>query len=125
VVHTIEINKEDWPEFFQTLNRRAADLPIRLEVEHRDLGDQEMGHLLPLREIFMEEKGSEKGELLITVEGAHGDLTHRINKPVRIYATHNEAAELEVVAIEEGDESRTLIRFEHLPEIPAETNAVF
>src|SRR5689334_12153851 len=100
MAHTVEIPKDQWPEFFRALNQRNANRPVRLEVEHRDLGDQEMGHLLPLREISPERKGSDRGELLITVASGDGDLSHHIEKPVRVYAVQNEAAEVEVVSIE-------------------------
>ncbi|MBS1151020.1 MAG: hypothetical protein H6Q89_2718 [Myxococcaceae bacterium] len=122
-MHTIEIKKTDWPEFFRTLNRRAADQPVRLEVERRDLGDQQLVRLLPLREIDFETKGSDKGDLLITVAAEQGELTHRVQRPQRIYALLNDSAELAVVAIDEPDQGRTLVYFEHLLEIPAETYA--
>ena len=44
----LEIPKERWSSFLQTINRLAGGRPVRLEVARRELGDQEMAELLPL-----------------------------------------------------------------------------
>jgi|GEM_PF-385671 len=117
---TLEIPKENWMSFLEMLNRHAADRPLRLEVVNRELGDQEMGDYLPFRGINFEAKGSDRGDLLIITGSDRGELTHRIARPTRIYILHNEAAELELVTIEEADNGKTLMYFEHLPALPEE-----
>jgi hypothetical protein len=118
---TVEIDPADWQAFFQMLNSRARDRPVRLEVEGRELGDQEMGQLLPFHEMDIDPRGSERGKVQITVGSDHGELTHRIDRPLKIYAIHNDTTELEVVEIEDADQGKTLIYFQQLPEITDQT----
>jgi hypothetical protein len=120
MIETFEIPKERWAGFVELINRRARDRPVRVEVEGRDLGDQEMGQLLPLVGLALETKGSERGDLLISVESKRGEiLTHHINQPLHLYLTHNEAAEVEHLAVEEASGAKTLLHFQHLPMIKA------
>src|SRR5437868_13388304 len=102
-IRTIEIPKERWPAFLALLNPMAGGRPVRLEVAQRQLGDQEMGDLLPLRDIDLEVKGSERGRMVITVGSERGELTHLITKPLRMAMELNEATEPQWLAIEEPD----------------------
>ena len=119
---TIEIPKENWMSFLQLLNRHAIDRPLRLEVVNRELGDQEMGDYLPFRGMSFETKGSDRGDLLIITAADQGELTHRIAVPTHIYILYNEAAELELLTVEDADNGKTLMYFEHLPALPEEAH---
>lgn len=116
----IPILKEKWPDFLQMLASELLDHPIRVEVENGELGDQEMGDLLPMRDLEFEKKGSERGNIELTVGSERGDLRHRIEHPSRIYVRLNGAGEVECIAIEGQGGDKTLIYFEHLPALPAE-----
>ena len=72
MIDSLEIPKQNWANFLQLLNRQALDRSVRLEVINRELGDQEMATMLPLREIDFETKGSARGALLVTV-GSDGE----------------------------------------------------
>jgi hypothetical protein len=120
MIRTLEIPKENWLGFLENVNRRALGRSIRLEAIGRDLGDQEMGNLLPLRGIAFETKGSARGALFIMAGTDEEELSHQIATPTRIYLGHNEAAEMEWLAVEEADGARTLIYFEELLALPEE-----
>jgi hypothetical protein len=120
MIHELEIPKPNWTNFLNTLNRQAADRPVRLEVIERELGDQEMADLQPLREIDFETKGSARGALLITVGSDRGELTHRIDRPTRFYIAHTQTGETESLAIQDESGGETVVYFENLPALPKE-----
>jgi len=121
-IHSIEVPKQSWASFLQVLNRLAQDRPVRLEVINRELGDQEMASKLPLVAIDFETKGSERGDVLVTVMSDDGPLTHRIEKPTQFYIAHNETGELlQTLAVLEAAGGETIIYFEELPALPEQT----
>lgn len=115
MTRTVEIPQERWPAFLEMLNRLADGRPVRLEVARRDLGDQEMGNLLPLIDLDFETKGSERGDLVIAVGGDRGELTHVIEKPTRMALGLSDANAPQWLAIDEHGEGTTIIYFERLP----------
>jgi hypothetical protein len=118
MIHTLDVPRENWVNFTNILNRHALERPVRLEVVERELGDQEMGDLQPLRGLSFETKGSARGSLLVSVGTDEDELTHRIESPKRLYVGHNESGEMEFLAIDEEPSGTTFIYFEHLPALP-------
>src|SRR5262249_22433878 len=108
MTRTIEIPQQKWPSFLRMLNRLADGRPIRLEVARRDLGDQEMGGMLPLQDIDLETKGSERGKLSISVGSDRGELIHLIEQPTHIAMGLNEVGEPQWVAIDEPGSAVTI-----------------
>jgi hypothetical protein len=115
---TLEIPKERWGRFITLFNRIIADRPIRIEVIGRTIGDQEMANLLPFHGIDYDSKGSEAGTLDVNVGSDRGELSHRVVGPQKIYLLQGDAGEW--LDIEEAGGVRTLIHFEHVPELQAE-----
>ncbi|NTX05319.1 DUF5335 family protein [Myxococcus sp. CA051A] len=110
--HTREIPREGWADYLALLSTMEKEHPVRIEVEGMELGDQPLAEGLPLVEISLEEKGSDKGVVEIIVGGPGGEITHRIQKPERIYADESESGELECLDIESSeDNTKTLIYF--------------
>jgi hypothetical protein len=122
-MRTIEIPKATWVSFLTDLTRNALDRPVRLEVENIEIGDQEMGDKLPLREIELEMKGSNAGGLEITVGGRTDELSHRIERPTRLYAQINDSQQIECLSIEDADNGKTLLFFEELPSLSSDRGA--
>lgn len=123
-IHSIEVPKEGWVEFLKALNRLAQDRPVRLETINRELGDQELADKLPLIGIDFETKGSARGDLLVSVMSEDGPLDHRIEKPTQFYIAHDETGELlQTLAILDADGGKTIVYFEDLPALPAQTGA--
>jgi hypothetical protein len=120
MLQTLEIPRDRWMGFLHHFNRLLGERPIRIEVVGRAIGDQEMGDLLPFHGIDYDTKGSERGSITVHVGSERGELTHRIIGPTRIYVMQTGHGEVEWLAIEEQGEVgdvRTLIHFEHLPEL--------
>jgi hypothetical protein len=120
--HWLEIPKESWSNLLNIVNQHVLDHPVRLELMNQELGDQELGRLLPLREIDFEKKGSAQGALLISVGTDREELMHRIDRPTHFYVGHDEAGLVQYLAIEDEGGGKTLIYLEELPQIPAEFN---
>ena len=119
----IEIGQERWPSYLKMLERMVDGRLVRLEVARRELGDQEMGRRLPLVDFDLEEKGSERGRILITVGSERGELTHIIEAPTHLAVGVNDANEPQWLAIDEHGEATTIVHFEQLPALEAEYGA--
>jgi Family of unknown function (DUF5335) len=118
MIHTLDVPRENWVNFTNILNRHALERPVRLEVVERELGDQELEDLQPLRGLSFETKGSARGSFLISAGTDEHEFTHRIERPKRLYLGHNESAEMEFLAIDEEPSGTTFIYFEHLAALP-------
>ena len=120
MIRTVEIPRERWLEFLQMIHRMALGRPVRLEVARRELGDQEMSDKLPLLGLDLELKGSGRGELIVAVGSDRGELTHVIERPMRIAVGLNEGDEPQWIAVDERDEAVTIIHFERLSAVEPE-----
>ncbi|HVP62912.1 MAG TPA: DUF5335 family protein [Myxococcaceae bacterium] len=110
---TIEIPRERWAKYLDDLSNREQDHPVRIEVEGQELGDQALSTKLPLMGISLEEKGSEKDAIEITVadRGKGQTLTHLIERPEHVYV-EQEGDRVRCVDIENRAHVKTLIFFE-------------
>ena len=109
---TIEIPRRTWAVYFENLSKRALSTPIRLEVENRDIGDQEMTRRLPLVGIDLEVKGSEAGDIEITVGDERQEFMHHIDNPTRVYLKVDDDGNIDCMEIEDQDNGKTLVFFE-------------
>ncbi|WNG55184.1 hypothetical protein F0U59_10640 [Archangium gephyra] len=109
---TIEIPRETWAVYFDNLSKRALNEPVRIEVENRDIGDQEMTRKLPLVGIDLETKGSEAGAIEVSVGDERRELMHRIDNAVRVYLKIDDDGNIDCLAIEDQDDGKTLLFFE-------------
>lgn len=119
--HTIEIPRENWAVYFERLGQQAQTYPVRIEVENRDIGDQEMARRLPLVGIDLETKGSEVGDLEVTVGDVDENFMHHIDAPTRVFLKVEDGGNIDCIEIEDADEGKTLIFFERHPGLPATT----
>ncbi len=110
--HTREIPREGWADYLALLSSLERDHWVRIETASPELGDQPLASRLPLIEIALEEKGSDKGAVEIIVGRPGDEITHRITAPDHIYADESESGELECLDIEGADHVKTLIFFE-------------
>jgi hypothetical protein len=109
---TIEIPRQHWVVYFDSLSKRAVGRPIRIEVENRDLGDQELTRSLPLVGIDLEVKGSEAGDLEVTVGETGRELMHHIDGPRRVYLKVEDSGNIDCLAIQDAENGMTLLFFE-------------
>jgi hypothetical protein len=119
--HTIEIPRENWAVYFERLGQQAQTYPVRIEVENRDIGDQEMARRLPLVGIDLETKGSEVGDLEVTVGDVDENFIHHIDSPTRVFLKIEDGGNIDCIEVEDGAEGKTLIFFERYPGLPATT----
>jgi hypothetical protein len=110
--HTREIPREGWADYLALLSSLERDHWVRIELAGPDFGDQPLASRLPLVEIALEEKGSDRGTVEIIVGRPGDEITHRITAPDHIYADESESGELECLDIEGSDHIKTLIFFE-------------
>lgn len=110
--HTREIPREGWADYLALLSSLERDHWVRIETASPDMGEQPLASRLPLVEIALEEKGSDKGTVEIIVGRPGDEITHRITAPDHIYADESESGELECLDIEGADHVKTLIFFE-------------
>lgn len=119
MARTIEIPREGWAGYLERLSRRGQTHPIRIEVQNRDIGDQEMVRKLPLVGIELETKGSDQGEIEVTVGDSRGQFTHNIDEPARMHLKVDDAGNMECLEIEDQGGGKTLVFFERHPGLPA------
>lgn len=112
-MQTREIPREQWPKFLDSLSKKEADHPVRIEVEGGDAGgSQHVGESLKLIRIGVETKGSESGSLEVAVESSEGLLEHKIDRPQHLYVEEDDSGELACIDIEDAENVKTLIQFE-------------
>ncbi len=119
MAHTIEIPKGNWAVYFDRLGREARSYPVRIEVENRDIGDQQMARKLPLVGIDLETKGSEVGDIEVTVGDAGDNFMHHIDEPTRVFLKTDDGGNIDCIEIEDRSNGKTLIFFERYPGLPA------
>ncbi len=109
-----EVPRQLWTPMLDALVRRAEGSAVRLEIETAEVGDQEIGALLPLRGIDVETKGSDRGGLWITVGRDREELRHLIQDPVRLFLGQGGSGEIAWIAIEDGHGGKTFVHFKEL-----------
>ena len=119
----IEIKQDQWKTFLDEFSKRNEHRPAKIEVIGEEIGAQEAGRHLPLVGISFEEKGSEKGDVVVTFAGrTTADtryISHRIDKVTKIVPFADEESDEEkALEIEGGDGTKTILAFEELPELP-------
>ena len=122
--NTHEIPRERWADYLSALSNREKDHPVRIRVEGREIGDQALAEGLPLVGISVEEKGSEKDAIEVTVGNkgrGEANMTHMIHAPERIYIEERSNGQVACLDIEDGAQVKTLIFFDSFEELPAGT----
>lgn len=110
-IMNFEIQKDKWSKFFDSLSKRRFEWKTEVEVLNSRIGDQTLSISLPLNGVTVENIGEG-----VTIDISVGDptgshQTHNIKDPTRIAFLLAEASRGDVVAIEEADGTKTLIRF--------------
>ncbi|MDB4968900.1 MAG: hypothetical protein JWN44_4589 [Myxococcales bacterium] len=120
MTRTFDIPEVRWGSFLRMIIRGSLGRPTRIELVNRALGDQEMGDRLPLRLLELEEKGSERGHLLVSVGDDEDEVTHLIEMPTRMAIGLNDVGELLWLAVDAGEVGTTIVHFESFPALEAE-----
>jgi hypothetical protein len=106
-----EINKDDWAAFLESLSKRRFEWMTKVEILKSEMGDQVLTEGLPLNGITMETRD---GRITIDIsvgESTDHHQTHNIVNPVRVAFLAADNHHGDVIDIEEGDGTKTLITF--------------
>ena len=107
----IEIKKEQWEDFFDKLSKRRGEWMTEIEVLDPAMGDQILTRGLPLNGITAENAGGKTTIDISVGESLSNHLTHNIIDPIRVSLLSAGPNTADIVAIEEKDGTKTLIRF--------------
>src|SRR5687768_9084676 len=80
----LEIKKENWVDFFDTLSKRRYEWKIKVEVLAGEMGDQVLTDGLPLNGITAETKDDRTTIDISVGQNTESHQTHNIKNPTRI-----------------------------------------
>jgi hypothetical protein len=116
---TLELERDDWRPFFDTLTKEFQGYDVSIEVLSQDYGDQVEAEKLPFTSIAYDDKDD---VVIIAVGGKDGrypvELRHMIEHPQRVLAdslTPEVPWAIEVVG---ADGSRTIVTLRLRPALP-------
>ncbi len=106
-----ELRREDWNKFFDTLSKRRFEWKTEIEVLSPTLGDQMLNISLPFNGITVEELDETTTVVISVGETTDQHQSHTIINPMRVAFLASKDDRGDVVAIEESDGTKTLVRF--------------
>jgi hypothetical protein len=118
---TIEIERDDWLQFFKSFTRRHEGWLVTLEYLHPNLGDQIEVEGLPLGGISLETTDRDRIEL--SLFGNQRDhLTHVIEGPRHVWLKTSDQGADEVLELE-SEQGVVLVRF-HSAMMPEQVDGI-
>lgn len=119
------IERDQWKSFLDEFSKRNHGRPTRLQVVG-ELGAQEEERFLPLGGVSLETKGSVAGSVEIILGGETASdqrrLEHEISNVERIAPLSGLTGVEDGLSFEDQHETKTLLLFETLPELPEKTS---
>jgi hypothetical protein len=110
-MYNVEIPRQEWSLYFQGLSQRALGHRVRVEVIGPDIGDQPLAQALPLQEIELETKGSDKGAISLIVGAEGQEVTHRVLDVEAVFLEVRDHGDLACLELQERG-GKTLVFFE-------------
>ena len=118
------IQRNQWTDFLNDFTKRNQFRATRLEIDG-ELGAEEEAEYLPLLGVSFDPKGTDAGSVGVILGGetASDDrhLEHVIMQVERIAPITGVQGVEDGLAFEDGSGNKTLLTFQELPEIPAQT----
>jgi hypothetical protein len=115
------IEREQRKSFIKDFNHRNEMRATRLEIVGGEIGAQEEEGLLPLTGISLENKGADAPRIEVTLGGESADeerhLTHTIPRVQSIMTKMGADLHEEAMLIEDQQGTKTILKFETLPEL--------
>ncbi|MEB3284130.1 MAG: DUF5335 family protein [Candidatus Sericytochromatia bacterium] len=109
---TYEIPKEHWQDFLCTVGNRRSQQPVSIQVTGENLGSQTLCEHLPLVGLSLEEKGSLRAGIEVTLEAGEGAFTHLVAEPTALFVQEDEGGRVHSLDIQDTAQIKTLIFFE-------------
>jgi len=106
----VEIKRQEWTDFFETLSKRRYEWKTKIEVLKTDIGDQVLTEGLPFNGITVERTVDRLSIEVSVGENTEAHQTHTVSNPLRIFL-RTEENRADVIDIEEEDGTKTLITF--------------
>jgi Family of unknown function (DUF5335) len=108
---TREIQREDWPDFFDGFSRRHAGWLVTIELLDKEIGDQIEVENKALKGIVAESRRDPKVIDIFVWNKPNEDSAHIIDKPTHVWVEENaEGAEAALEIVSE-DHGTTLLTF--------------
>ena len=119
-MQTKEIQRNEWPAFFDSFSRQHEGWVVNLEIFGLEIGDQVEGRELALEGISAEGDEGEGYPLAIMMGAKEDDhITHSIARPIQVSLEQTDEGADAALAIKAADGTTTLLRFRSavLPEM--------
>jgi hypothetical protein len=122
MMQTKEIQRSEWPTFFDVFSREHHKALINVEIFGLAIGDQVEQKKLPLEGITAE-LDTRAGDTVLIMAGSKPDdhITHLISHPTQISIEQTDEGANSALAIKASDGTTTLLRF-HTPVLLAAIN---
>jgi len=108
---TREIERSNWNEEFNRLNREHLGWVINIEIIGEEIGAQVESQRVPFSGISADIKDNENRIEISVGTSAELHTTHSIADPARVYLKQSDSGEDEAIEIEATDNTKTIIRF--------------
>ena len=119
-MRTKEIQKNEWPEFFDSFSRQHEGWLVTLEIFGPEIGAQVQERELAFEGI-VDEWDEVQGNQIVIMVGAKPDdhITHSIDRPIEVSMEQTDEGADAVLAIKSADGVIALLRFRSpmLPEM--------
>lgn len=111
-MRTNEIQKTEWPEFFDGLSRSHGGSLVTLEILGADIGAQVEERDLILEGI-VDERDEVRGNQIVIMMGAKPDdhISHSINRPAEVSLEQTDQGSDVALSIKSADGVTALLRF--------------
>jgi hypothetical protein len=120
---TREIERKEWPDFFDAFSRRHEGWLVTIEILDKDLGDQIEVENKALKGIVAERKGDPRVIDIFVWNKPDEDSSHIIDKPTRVWVEETGEGADAAIEIESEDHATTLLTL-RTPALPETVDGV-
>jgi hypothetical protein len=109
---TTTSSESEWNECFEGVTRRHYNDPVTVAITGPEIDPGLSARSQPFQGITVDTKGRLHGSVSVLTTTEGGVTEHRIREPRRVVLVRDAAGHDETLAIEGGDGTTTLVRFE-------------
>jgi hypothetical protein len=120
---TREIERKEWPDFFDAFSRRHEGWLVTLEVLDEELGAQIEVENKALKGIVVERKGDPRVIDIFVWNQPDEDSSHIIDRPTRVWVEETGEGADAAIEIESEDHATTLLTL-RTPTLPENVDGV-
>jgi len=120
---TREIEREQWPDFFDAFSRRHEGWLVTIEVLDKELGDQIEVENKALKGIVAERKRDPRVIDIFVWNKPDEDASHIIDKPTRVWVEETDEGAEAAIEIESEDHGTTLLKL-RTPALPETVDGI-